>query len=193
MKDEQVTRGEQVLGDMEAAFSRQDLEGVVALFTEDASVESYLVTRVFNRKEGVCHGRAEIRELVRALMKRGTPWGGHEPPIVRGNTIAVEYRALSSDTEKFSVDIIEVRDGKIQSLRAYAGWRAVVALTGEARAAFPGSKPYSPIATPAEGSSATPKAGNRAATDSDRSKRTSSLGTSSTPAPPDPKKRPNAE
>jgi ketosteroid isomerase-like protein len=133
MKDEPVTSVEQVLSDMEAAFSRNDIEGLVALFAQDATIESFLVTRVFNRKEGVCRGRAEIRELIRALMKRGRPWGGHEPPIIRGNTVAVEFRGPSSDTEKFSVDIIEVREGKIQSLRAYAGWRALVALTGEAR------------------------------------------------------------
>jgi len=129
MKDEQLTTVEQVIRDLEAAFSRNDLESLVALFAQDATVESYLVSRVFNRKEGVCRGRAEIRELVRALMKRGVPWGGHEPPIIRGNTVAVEYRSASSDAEKFSVDIIEVRDGKIQSLRAYAGWRAVMAAT----------------------------------------------------------------
>jgi ketosteroid isomerase-like protein len=133
MNDEQVATVEQVISDMEAAFSRRDIEGVVALFAQDATIESYLVARVFNQKEGVCHGRPEIRELVRAIMKRGTPWGGHEPPIIRGNTVAVEYRGASSDAEKFSVDIIEVRDGKIQSLRAYAGWRAVMALMGGAR------------------------------------------------------------
>jgi len=133
MKYEQVTTAEQVLRDMEAAFARKDVDSVVALFTEDATIESYLVTRVFNRKEGVCRGRAEIRELVRALLARGTPWGGHAPPIGLGNTIAVEYTAASSSTERFSVDIIEVKDGKIESLRAYAGWRAVTALTSEAR------------------------------------------------------------
>jgi ketosteroid isomerase-like protein len=132
MKDEQVTTVEQAISDLEAAFSRNDVEGLVALFAQDATIESYLVSRIFNRKEGVCRGRAEIQELVRALMKRGTPWGGHEPPIIRGNTVVVEHRGASSDTEKFSVDIIEVRDGKIQSLRAYAGWRAVIALTDAA-------------------------------------------------------------
>ena len=131
MKHEQIGTVEQLLSDLEAASTRKDVEALVALFTEDATIESYLVSRVFNRKEGVCHGRAEIRELGRALMARGTPWGGHEPPIIRGNTVAIEYRSASSDAEKFSVDIIEMRDGKIQSLRAYAGWRAVMALTSE--------------------------------------------------------------
>src|SRR5262245_33979165 len=105
MKDEPVTAVEQVLSDLEAAFSRQDIEGVLALCTEDATIESYLVPSIFNRKDGVCRGRAEIRELMRALMKRGVPWGGHEPPIVRGNTAAVEHHSAASDTEKFSVDI----------------------------------------------------------------------------------------
>jgi hypothetical protein len=56
--------------------------------------------RMLNRKEGVCRGHAEIREVVRALMKRGVPWGGHELPIVRGNTVAVEFRSASSDAER---------------------------------------------------------------------------------------------
>jgi len=133
MKDEPVTTPEQVISDLEAARSRNALEGLVALFAQDATIESYLVSRIFNRTEGVCRGRAEIRELARALLKRGVPWGGHEPPIIRGDTVAVEFRDASSDAEKFSVDIIEVRDGKIQSLRAYAGWRALMARTGEAR------------------------------------------------------------
>jgi ketosteroid isomerase-like protein len=133
MTDEQATTAERVLRDMEAAFSRNDVEGVVALFAENATIESYLVARIFHRKEGVCHGHAEIRELIRALAKRGTPWGGHGAPLIHGNTIAVEYNAASSDTQKFSVDIIELKGGKIQSLRAYAGWRAIMALTGEAR------------------------------------------------------------
>ena len=132
MKHGQVTTPEQLISDLEAASSRNDVEAIVALFAADATIESYLVSRVFNRTEGVCRGRAEIRELALALSKRGRPWGGHEPPIIRGNTVAIEYRGASSDAEKFSVDIIEVREGKIQSLRAYAGWRAMMALTAGA-------------------------------------------------------------
>jgi ketosteroid isomerase-like protein len=127
MKDEQLAAAERIIDDMEAAFSRNDVEGLVALFTEDATLESYIVARVFDRKDGVARGRAEIRQIVRTLMERGRPWGGHEPPIVRGNMVAVEFRTKSSDAEKYSVDIIELRDGKIQSLRAYVGWRAAPA------------------------------------------------------------------
>jgi ketosteroid isomerase-like protein len=132
MKDEHVTAVEQLIRELEDALSRNDLEGFVALFAPDATIESYLVSRIFHRKDGVCRGQAEIRELARALLKRGKPWGGHGPLIIRGNTIAIEYTSASSDAEKFSVDIVEVANGKIQSLRAYAGWRAVTAWAGEA-------------------------------------------------------------
>jgi ketosteroid isomerase-like protein len=132
MKQDPITTTEQVISDLEAAFARKDIDGLVALFAEDATLESYLVTRIFNRKEGVCRGRAELRELAAALMKRGTPWGSHEPPIISGNTVAVEWRSASSDAERFSVDIIELKDGKIRSLRAYAGWRAITTLTAAA-------------------------------------------------------------
>jgi ketosteroid isomerase-like protein len=132
MKNEAVTTPEQVIGDMEAAFARNDVEGMVELFAPDATLESFLVSRVFRRKDGVARGRGEIREMVRTLMERGVPWGGHEPPIIRGNTVAVEFRTASSDSEMFSVDIIELKDGKIQSLRAYAGWRALAGPAAQA-------------------------------------------------------------
>jgi ketosteroid isomerase-like protein len=130
MEYQPVATTEQLIRDLDAASSGNDAEAVVALFAPDATIESYLVTRVFNRKDGVARGHDEIRELVRALMHRGKPWGGHAPPIIRGNIAAVEYTTASSDAEQFSVDIIEVKDGKIQSLRAYAGWRAISTLAG---------------------------------------------------------------
>ena len=58
------------------------------------------------------------------MVQRARAWGTHKPPLVRGNTVAIEYMSASSDKEPFSVDIIEFENGKIRSFRAYAGWRA---------------------------------------------------------------------
>jgi ketosteroid isomerase-like protein len=110
------------------AWGRNDVDAAVALFTEDATLESPLVIHLLHRKDGVLHGRDEIRPLVAALMERGTSWGSHEAPLVRGNMIAIEFRTPASQGgEFFSVDIIELRNGKIKSLRAYTGWRAQMA------------------------------------------------------------------
>ena len=53
MKHEQIATVEQLLSDLEAAFSRNDVEAIVALFAPDATIESYLVSRIFNRTDGV--------------------------------------------------------------------------------------------------------------------------------------------
>ncbi len=133
-KDEQIITVEQIeqmIRGLETAFSQNDIEGIVAAFAQDATVESPIIARLFNREEGVCRGRDEIRELARAWKRLGVPWGEHKPPLVRGNTVAIEYMRASSDGERFSVDIVEIHDGMIQSLRAYVGWRAVMALASE--------------------------------------------------------------
>jgi hypothetical protein len=115
-----------VLRAFDAAWARNDLEGVVAIFAKDATLESPLVLRLLNRTDGALHGRDEIREMVRALMSSGTPWRGHDPPLIRGRTAAIEFKRSPSDGGQFySVDIIEIREGAIQSLRAYSGWRAL--------------------------------------------------------------------
>jgi ketosteroid isomerase-like protein len=119
---------ERTLSAFDAAWARGDLEGILQLFAEDASLESPLVPRLLNRSDGVLRGRDEIREMIRALLQRGKPWGKHEKPIIQGNRAAIEFRSAPSEGEQFySVDIIEVKDDKIQSLRAYSGWRPLAA------------------------------------------------------------------
>jgi len=127
MTDESAETVEQLVQDMETAFARKDLEALLALFTDDATLESFLVLRVLGRAEGVCRGKAELRELLAKLIEHGVPWGSHHPPLVRGNMAAIEFKTVSSDRDTFSVDILELEGGKIRSLRAYAGWRAMPA------------------------------------------------------------------
>jgi len=133
MRDQQVTTVEQFVHAFDSAWSNNDVEAAVALFAEDATLETPLAQRLLHRKDGVLRGREEIRAMVRALMAGGKAWGGHEPPLVRGNTLAIEFRRSGSDSEHYSVDIIELREGKIQTLRAYAGWRAVPAPADDER------------------------------------------------------------
>jgi len=129
---DQVADVERALREFDAAWARKDLEGIVGQFAQDASLESPLVARLLKRSDGVLHGRDEIREMIRALLERGIPWGKHEAPIIDGNRAAIEFKSAPSEGEQFySVDIIEVTQGRIQSLRAYSGWRPLAALNVE--------------------------------------------------------------
>ena len=129
MSNESIATVEEVIRAWDAAWSREDLEGVVALFAQTATLESPLVPRVLAGREPVVRGRDEIREVVRTIMQRGVPWGRHEALLIRGDTVAIEFRTADG-TRFYGVDIVEVRDGRIQCLRAYAGWSA---LAGGAR------------------------------------------------------------
>lgn len=125
MNEDSVAAATKIVDDMDAAFARKDLEALAALFADDATLESFMVSRILGKPEGVCHGKAEIRQVLRKLVEHGVPWGSHEPPLVRGNRVAVEFKTKASERDTFSVDMLEIADGRIRSLRAYAGWRAM--------------------------------------------------------------------
>ena len=118
-----VTAADEFVRSFDDAWSRNDVAAALALFAEDATLESPLVQRLLHQPTGVLRGREEIRAMVEALMAGGKAWGGHEAPVVRGSTVMIEFKGAGTD-DHYSVDVIELRDGKIQSLRAYAGWRA---------------------------------------------------------------------
>jgi hypothetical protein len=125
MKDDPLATAEAIVRTADAAWSKQDLEGMVGLFSPDATLESPLVQKLMQRPDGVCRGQGEIREVVRTLMQRGTPWASHAPPVVRGDTVFVEYK--DAGNHPYSVDVLQLQNGKIQSLRAYLGWRPLSA------------------------------------------------------------------
>jgi hypothetical protein len=79
--------------------------------------------------KGTVRGHGEIRALVQAVLERVKDWGQHEAPVIRGDTIVVEYKRVVPTGEQLDyVDVFDVEDGKIKSLRAYWGWRAFASL-----------------------------------------------------------------
>jgi ketosteroid isomerase-like protein len=128
---EQELTPEEISAAFDAAWTHRDVDALLALYARDATVESPLIPHLMRKRDGVCRGRDEIRALVEAVLARDVKWGRHEAPVVRGNTIFVEYRRVQPGGEQLDyVDVFEVSGGLIQSLRAYWGWRALAAMTG---------------------------------------------------------------
>jgi ketosteroid isomerase-like protein len=123
-----VRTAEEVSEAFDAAWAKGDVDAFVGLFAPDATIEGPLVSRLVRTREGVCRGRDEIRAFVHEAMARGAGWGRHEPPVVRGGTIFVEYRGVFDGDEQLDyVDVFEIEGGYVKSLRAYCGWRSVAA------------------------------------------------------------------
>src|SRR5262249_37022251 len=97
------------------AWARGDVDTLVSLYAPDATIESPLIPVLMRgKREGICRGHDEIRALVRAVLERGAEWGQHEPPVVRGNTMYVEYRRVTPERVQLDyVDVLEVNDGLI--------------------------------------------------------------------------------
>ena len=121
---------EELSAAFDEAWARREVDALLALYTRDAIVESPLIPQLLRKRDGVCRGHDEIRTLVEAVLARGVKWGHHEAPVVRGNTMFVEYRRVLSGREQLDyVDVFDTAGGLIKSLRAYWGWRALAALT----------------------------------------------------------------
>lgn len=125
---DQEKNAEAISAAFDDAWARGDLEGLLGLYAPDATVESPLIPQLLRKSDGICRGHGEIRTLVQAVLARGVIWGRHEAPLVRGQTVYVEYRRVQPDGEQLDyVDVFELEGGLIKSLRAYWGWRSLAA------------------------------------------------------------------
>lgn len=118
MSTEQAKK--QVLEDYIAAFNRNDLEAIVALYAEDATVEDPYGTPAQ-------HGLAAIRAFYQNALKMGATLSLDAPiRASMGDAAAMAFTARAEvDGKSFEIKVIDVMtfnaQGKIQSMRAYFG------------------------------------------------------------------------
>ena len=110
----------------DAAKSR-DTDALIALYYDDAELESPLVPIIMQRTNGTLRGKAEIRaflaEGARRRPNEWVRWYRDAHYYTGGNILIWEYPRQTPDGNQ--VDILEVmqhRDGKIYRHRIYWGW-----------------------------------------------------------------------
>lgn len=107
----------------------RDIEGLLALYADDAVLESPLVPAIFDdRTSGVLRGRDEIRGFL-ALGARSRPidlvrWYRTDKWLTDGERLLVwEYPRETPDGDQVEiVEIMEIDDGLISRHRIYWGW-----------------------------------------------------------------------
>lgn len=108
------------------ALANNDVIGLLALYTEDATIESPLIPHLMGKETGVCSGTKEIRQLFEMLAER-------KPNIRKyyrneyfsnGKQIIWEYPRLSPKGEQMDfVEVADLKNGLIHYHRVYWGWR----------------------------------------------------------------------
>jgi ketosteroid isomerase-like protein len=108
----------------------RDLDGLLALYAEDASIQSPLAATFFGPDRAILRGKAGVEMLLAEALKRrpddevhfyrdGFQWNGQ--------TLFWEYPAEMSDG-RYQIDLAEVMDlecGLIKRHRIYWGWYGV--------------------------------------------------------------------
>ncbi len=120
-----------------ASVVARDLDGLVALYADDAVLETPLALK--SRGTGVLTGKAEIRPFFeagfRTLQHELARW--HRAPgvfFVNGRQLVWEYpRATPQGDQIDLVEVMDIADGRIAHHRVYWGWVGFGLLTGTPR------------------------------------------------------------
>lgn len=122
---------ERIYNEWNKALSEKNIDSLLALYNEDATLESPLVRHLLKTEEGVCRGKDELRKLLTILFQC-------QPEIRRfhrnnfftdGKNIIWEYPRETPDGEQMDfVEVMQLKNSKIQHHHVYWGWRGVKVL-----------------------------------------------------------------
>lgn len=122
---------ERIYHEWNKALAAKDIDALVDLYNEDATLESPLVRHLLKTEQGICKGTEELRRLLTILFQC-------QPEIRRfhranfftdGKNIIWEYPRESPDGEQMDfVEVMQLQNSKIQHHRVYWGWRGVKVL-----------------------------------------------------------------
>ncbi|HVV44541.1 MAG TPA: hypothetical protein VHC72_05025 [Bryobacteraceae bacterium] len=76
MSAESNSDTERIYREWDAALSRNDMDALLALYADDAELQSPVVAHLMNRERGVCRGKAEVMEIENGfIQKHRVYWG----------------------------------------------------------------------------------------------------------------------
>ncbi len=123
-----MTDAERIYRDWDLFAKTRDVDKLLSLYAEDATLESPLVPAILDRwPGGVLKGHAELRRFLEEGTERRpnalVRWYRTGAFYGDANTLIWEYPRAAPDGDQ--VDILEfmtLKDGKIAAHRIYWGW-----------------------------------------------------------------------
>ena len=124
-----------------------DVDGLLSLYTPDATLETPVITAIFGTREGVARGHPELRRFFEE--------GGRRRPnaLVRwyrepgrfhhdGRSLVWEYPREAPDGNQIEIaEFMDLSDGRIRHHRIYWGWFGIQELIRSALAKRSDAKP----------------------------------------------------
>jgi len=110
------------------ALGKKDLEASLALYAEDASIESPLVQHLMKTKEGIVRGKHALRDFITRVFATNPPQRKRfkQGFFTDGRMLTWEYPRSSPEGQQMDlVEVMEIEDGLIKRHRVYWGWYAL--------------------------------------------------------------------
>jgi len=116
---------ERIYRDWDAALRDNNVAALLSLYAVYAELQSPLVCHLMNKEEGVCRGKAEIKQFFEILATRKPEARKFHRSgyFTDGKTVIWEYPHETPDGEQMDfVEVMEIENGLIQKHRVYWGW-----------------------------------------------------------------------
>ncbi len=110
------------------ALGKKDVEASLALYADDASIESPLVQHLMKTPAGIVRGKDALRDFITRVFQTNPPQRKRfkQGFFTDGRTITWEYPRTTPDGEQMElVEIMEIEHGLIKRHRVYWGWYAL--------------------------------------------------------------------
>ena len=118
----------------DAALGKKDLETALALYADDASIESPLVVHLLNTKEGIVRGRDDMLDFIALVFQTQPPQRKRFRTgfFTDGRKVTWEYPRTSPEGNQMDlVVVMQIENGLIKRHRVYWGWYALNVLKAD--------------------------------------------------------------
>jgi SnoaL-like domain len=113
------------------ALGKKDMEASLALYADDASIESPLVQHLMKTAEGIVRGKDSLRKFIALVFATNPPQRKRFRTgfFTDGRVITWEYPREAPDGDQMElVEVMEIESGLIRRHRVYWGWYALSVL-----------------------------------------------------------------
>jgi hypothetical protein len=134
-KQDAIHAAERIYRAWDEALGKKDLEGALALYAPDATLESPLVRHLLGVDAGIRKGQAELRSFIELVFTRTPPARQRYRSnfFTDGRKLMWEYPRAAPDGEQMDfTEVMDIEDGLIKRHCVYWGWYGVRILERDA-------------------------------------------------------------
>ena len=119
---------EQIYTRWDDALGKKDLEAALALYADDAAIESPLVQHLLKSGRGIVQGKDNLRQFIALVFQTSPPERKRFRTgyFTDGRRVTWEYPRATPDGEQMDlVEVMEIENGLIKRHKVYWGWYAL--------------------------------------------------------------------